>query len=155
GIRLPARNIVVVHRSERSGSTLIWTTYLASVSSEWKSSVGAADTVHWPVGLGAEQNDGVANLVSKTPDSIGYLEFIYAINHQLDYGAVRNGSGRFIQADLASLQAAALDLISGRIPGPNSYPIASMTYFLIPEDFGTPAKRDAMLAFLAWMFTTG
>ena len=104
-------------------------------------------------------------MIGKTPDSIGYVEFIYAITNKLDYGAVRNSTGRFVQADLASLQAAAEAFESSgshnfllpitNAPGPDSYPIASMTYLLIPDEWAAPSKRSALLDFLSWMLTTG
>jgi phosphate transport system substrate-binding protein len=99
---LPDRKIVVVHRSDRSGTTYIWTSYLSSVSEEWKSSVGAAATAKWPVGLSAEGTDGVAELVARTPNSIGYVEFFYALDHRLNYASIRNRSGQFVQADLTT-----------------------------------------------------
>jgi len=165
GINLPAREIVVIHRSDPSGSTFIWTTYLSQVSEAWRMTAGAGDTVNWPVGVGAEHNDGVAEAIAKAPDSIGYVEFIYALNHRLDYGLVRNSSGRFVPADLTALQAAALALESEdageslepitNAAGPNAYPIASVTHFLIPDDWPAPAKRSAMLDFLSWILTAG
>jgi phosphate transport system substrate-binding protein len=165
GIHLPARDIVVIHRSEPSGSTFIWTSYLANVSEAWRGAAGAGDSVNWPVGVAAEHNEGVAKAITRTPDSIGYVEFIYAINHRLDYGAVRNSSGRFVQADLTSVQAAAAALGSNgsgdvlepitNAAGPNAYPIASVTYFLVPDDGSGAAKRSILLDFLSWMLTTG
>jgi phosphate transport system substrate-binding protein len=165
GINLPARDIAVIHRSEPSGSTFVWTSYLSQASDEWKGAAGTGASVNWPVGAGAEGNEGVAAAIARTPDSIGYVEFIYALNHRLDYGAVRNRSGRFVLADLMTLQAAAAALEStgpaDALPpitnaaGPNAYPIASVTYFLIPHDWPAASKRSAMLDFLSWMLTAG
>ena len=165
GAALPARDIAVVHRADGSGTTYIWTDYLAKVSAEWRSSVGAAKEVRWPVGLGANGNDGVAELVAKTPDALGYVEFIYAVESHLSYGAVRNAAGRFVQADLNSLTAAAATFT----PSPNgdlrnsitdaagaqAYPITAFTYFLIPDKFADPAKAQSMMDFLRWALTFG
>jgi phosphate transport system substrate-binding protein len=156
---------VVVHRSDSSGTTYVWTDYLSKVSSEWRSSAGAATEIAWPAGVGAVGNEGVAERVGKTPDSIGYVEFIYALRQHLSYGAVRNASGRFVSADLDSLPAAAkgLKLTSpGELrasitnaPGPRAYPIAAFTYFIVPDAFADPAKARLMSQFLQWTLTIG
>jgi len=165
GVALPARKIVVVHRSDRSGTTFIWTTYLSKVSREWNESVGAGDTVGWPVGGSGDGNEGVADAVAQTPDSIGYVEFIYALQHQLSYGWVRNGAGQFVQANLTTVPAAAADFAASirddfrvsiaNAPGRDSYPIASFTYLLVPDQFQDPAKRKLLSDFLVWMLTSG
>jgi phosphate transport system substrate-binding protein len=162
---LPARAIIVIHRTDRSGTTYIWTDYLSKVSAEWKSAVGASTYVRWPTGISAEYNEGMAELVAKTPDSIGYVEFIYALEAHLSYGAVRNASGRFMQADLVSLAAAAAtfkpaqegDLRSSitNASGRDAYPIAAFTYFLIPEKLADPAKAKIMNKFLRWTLANG
>src|ERR1700739_2931422 len=107
GVNLPASDIVVVHRSEGSGTTSIWTDYLSKVSEEWKTKVGKGASVNWPVGLGAKGNESVAGTIKNTPNSFGYVELIYAIQNNMPYGRVRNSSGAFIKADLASVTAAA------------------------------------------------
>jgi len=165
GVALPAHDIAVVHRADGSGTTYIWTEYLAKVSAEWRSSIGAAKEVRWPVGVGANGNDGMAERVAKTPDAIGYVEYIYAVQSHLSYGAVRNSSGRFVQADLNSLTAAAGtfkpsqngDLRSSitNAAGVQAYPITAFTYFLIPEKFADPAKAQSMMDFLRWTLTFG
>jgi phosphate transport system substrate-binding protein len=165
GAGLPARRIVVVHRVDGSGTTYVWTDYLAKISAEWRSSIGVSTGVPWPVGMGASGNEGVANLVAKTADSIGYVEFIYALQSHLSYGAVRNASGRFVPADLSSLPAAASafqpprpDDLRGSItnaPGAQSYPIAAFTYFIVPENFADAEKTKNMSAFLHWILTSG
>ncbi len=165
GAALPAHEIHVVHRADGSGTTYIWTDYLSKVSAEWRSSIHAAKEVRWPVGAGANGNEGVAELVAKTPDAIGYVEFIYAVESHLSYGAVRNAAGRFVQADLSSLTAAAAAFqpaqpgdLRGSITnaaGARAYPIASFTYFLIPEKFNDPAKAEGMRDFLRWTLTFG
>ena len=107
GVKLPGDDIVVVHRSDGSGTTYIWTDYLSKVSPEWKQKVGKATSVNWPVGLGGKGNEGVAALVQQTPDAIGYIELIYAIQNKIPYGHVKNSAGAFVKADLASVSAAA------------------------------------------------
>src|SRR5438552_14500650 len=105
-VNLPDKNIVVIHRSEGSGTTFVWVDYLAKVSPEWKSKVGVNASVNWPVGLGGKGNEGVSGAVKQTPYSIGYVELIYAVQNMMSFGKVRNASGTFIKADLASITAA-------------------------------------------------
>lgn len=170
GARFPARDIVVVHRSDGSGTTYIWTDYLAKVNGEWRTSVGSAANVRWPAGIGAAGSEGVAEVVRNTPDSIGYVEFIYALQAHLSYGSVRNASGQFVQADLNSLPAAAASLgaslskSGGRndfresitnAPAAHAYPIAAFTYFLVPEKLASPEKARTMTQFLRWALTSG
>jgi len=178
GVRLPESEIVVVHRSEGSGTTYVWSDYLAKVSPEWKERAGAAGTrISWPTGRGAERNEGVAALVRETPNSIGYVELIYAIQHELRYGAVENASGNFIKADLASVTAAAAGVAEGtssdfrvsitNAAGKNAYPIATFTWLLLPAASdpavkgdasakgGGAAKRAAVIEFLRWALTAG
>src|SRR5208282_4916722 len=107
GVNLPASDILVVHRSDGSGTTYVWTDYLSKVSDEWKTKVSKATSVNWPVGLGGKGNEGVTGLVKQTPGAIGYVELIYAVQSSVPYGAVRNSSGSFVKADLASVIAAA------------------------------------------------
>ena len=106
-VKLPANNIIVVHRSEGSGTTFIWTDYLSKVSPEWKSKVGAGAAVNWPVGLGGKGSEGVSGLVKQSPNSIGYVELVYALSNKIVSGPVRNSAGNFIEASLASVTAAA------------------------------------------------
>src|SRR6202795_1308379 len=107
GVSLPANDIVVVHRSEGSGTTYIWTDCLSKISDEWKTKVGKGASVNWPVGLGGKGNEGVTGTVKNTPNSIGYVELIYAVSNNIPYGNVKNSSGVFVKADLASVSAAA------------------------------------------------
>src|SRR5882724_11705314 len=107
GVKFPDEDIIIVHRSDGSGTTYIWTDYLSKVSSEWKDKVGKGTAVNWPVGLGGKGNEGVSGLVKQTPNSIGYVELIYAIQNHMPYGVVKNSSGNFVKADLASVTAAA------------------------------------------------
>jgi len=165
GVKLPSDDIVVVHRSDGSGTTYIWTDYLSKISPEWQSKVGKATSVNWPVGLGGKGNEGVAGLIEQTPDSVGYIELIYAIQNKIAYGRVKNSSGAFVKADLASVSAAAAaaskympDDFRVSITNPEgkaAYPIASFTWLLIPAKFGDATKRDAVKDFLKWMMTDG
>ena len=166
GVKLPADDIVVVHRSDGSGTTYIWTDYLSKISPEWQTKVGKATSVNWPVGLGGKGNEGVAGLIQQTPDSIGYIELIYAIQNKIAYGRVKNSAGAFVKADLASVSAAAAAVaksmpddfrVSITNPDGNkaAYPIASFTWLLIPSKFSDSAKRDVVKDFLKWMMTDG
>jgi phosphate ABC transporter phosphate-binding protein len=163
GARLPDAEIAVVHRSDGSGTTYAWTSYLALASPAWKSKVGEGAHVEWPVGTAAEGNEGVVETVAKTPNSIGYVELTYAIQHRLNYAAVRNPAGRFIKADLASLSAAASKVHSKggdfRVslldsPDKDAYPISSFTWILAPKT-GDAQKRAALAGFLRWMLSAG
>ena len=165
GVKLPGDDIVVVHRSDGSGTTYIWTDYLSKVSKEWNDKVGKSTSVNWPVGLGGKGNEGVAALIQQTPDSIGYIELIYAIQNHLAYGRVKNTSGAFVKADLASVSAAAAAVakfmpddfrVSITNPeGKAAYPIASFTWLLIPSKFSDSNKRDTVKDFQRWMMTDG
>jgi phosphate transport system substrate-binding protein len=165
GVKLPADDLVVVHRSDGSGTTYIWTDYLSKISPEWQTKVGKATSVNWPVGLGGKGNEGVASLVQQTPDSVGYIELIYAVQNKIAYGRVKNSSGAFVKADLASVSAAAAaaaksmpDDFRVSITNPDgkaAYPVASFTWLLIPSKFVDAAKRDAVKDFLKWMLTDG
>lgn len=165
GANLPAQDIVVVHRSDGSGTTYVWTDYLSKISDEWKSKVGKNTSVNWPVGLGGKGNEGVTGLIKQTPDSIGYVELIYAVQNNIPYGSVKNSSGGFIKADLASVSAAAA-AVAKEMPddfrvsitnpsGKTAYPICSFTWLLIPAKFQDNAKRDAIKGFLKWMLADG
>jgi phosphate transport system substrate-binding protein len=165
GVNLPAQDIVLVHRSDGSGTTYVWTDYLSKVSDEWKSKVGKNTSVNWPVGLGGKGNEGVTGLIKQTPNSIGYVELIYAVQNSIPYGSVKNSSGSFVKADLASVSAAAAAAakempddfrVSITNPlGKTAYPISSFTWLLIPAKFQDTAKRDAIKGFLKWMLADG
>src|SRR5438270_1024288 len=165
GVNLPANDIVVVHRSDGSGTTYIWTDYLSKVSGDWKDKVGKGASVNWPVGLGGKGNEGVAGLIKQTPNSIGYVELIYAIQNKMPYGKVKNAAGDFIRADLASVSAAAAGAIKTmpddfrvsitNAPGKTAYPVSSFTWLLIPSKFSDAAKRDALKKFVQWMLADG
>ena len=164
-VALPASAIVPMHRSDGSGTTYIFTDYLAKVSPEWQQRVGRGTSVNWPVGLGAKGNEGVAGLVKQTPNAIGYVELIYAVQNKLPYGDVRNRSGKFVQATLESVTAAAA-AAAERMPedfrvsitdpaGADAYPIASFTWLLVPARIKDAEKGAAIKKFLAWMLADG
>jgi phosphate transport system substrate-binding protein len=163
-VSLPATDITVVHRADGSGTTYIWVDYLSKVSPEWKSKVGVATSVNWPVGVGGKGNEGVAALVGQTPGAIGYVELIYALQNKIDFGAVQNKSGEFVKASETSVTAAAA--AAEQMPedfrvsitdaaGPGAYPISSFTWILLYED--SKDKRDAktMVDFMKWALTDG
>jgi phosphate transport system substrate-binding protein len=164
-LKLPASKIIVVHRSDGSGTTYVWADYLSKVSGEWKSQVGTATSVNWPVGTGAKGNEGVSGLIKETPYSIGYVELIYAIQHKLPYGRVRNASGVWVKADSASVLAAA-EAVANKMPddfrvsitdppGKTAYPISSFTWLLVPDKIQDQVKRAAIVDLLKWMLTQG
>lgn len=165
GVNLPAQDIVVIHRSDGSGTTYIWTDYLSKVSPDWKDKVGKGTSVSWPVGLGGKGNEGVSGLLKQTPNSIGYVELIYAAQNKITYGAVKNAAGNFVKADLASVSEAAAAAAKTmpedfrvsitNAPGKNAYPISSFTWLLLPEKFKEGTKRDAMKNFVKWAITDG
>jgi phosphate transport system substrate-binding protein len=165
GVQLPAAAIVPVHRSDGSGTTYVFTDYLAKVSPEWKQTVGRGTSVNWPVGLGAKGNEGIAGLVKQTPNAIGYVELVYAMQTKLPYGAVRNRSGSFVEAALESVTAAAAAAAASmpadfRVSitdpeGTNAYPIASFTWLLIPSRIASADKGAAIKQFLEWMLVDG
>jgi phosphate transport system substrate-binding protein len=164
GAPLPDAAIVVVHRSDGSGTTFVWTEYLSKVSPEWKAKVGSDTTVSWPVGVAAEHNEGVADAVQRTPNSIGYVEFIFAIQHELSFGAVQNPAGQFIRADISSVTEAARTSNdsdpNARVsitaaPGKTAYPIATYTWLLIPDQITGKDKKVALEELFRWMLTSG
>jgi len=165
GVNLPANDILVVHRAESSGTTYVWTDYLSKVSEEWKTKVGKATAVKWPVGLGGQGNEGVTGTVKNTPNSIGYVELIYAESNKIPYGNVKNAAGLFVKASLAGVTAAAAGAAKEmpddfrvsitNAPGKDAYPISSFTWLLIPSKFTDASKRDALKGFVTWMLADG
>ena len=165
GVKLPDEKIVVVHRSDGSGTTFCWTDYLSKVSPEWASKVGKPNTsVDWPTGLGAKGNDGVAGLIKQQKGALGYVELIYAVKNHLPYGSVKNKSGEFVKADLKSVSAAAAALKTmpadfrvsiTDMPGKDVYPISTFTWLLIPSKWSDASKQKAMTGFLKWAITSG
>jgi phosphate transport system substrate-binding protein len=165
GVNLPNEDITVVHRSDGSGTSFVWTDFLSKASPDWKSKVGANTSVNWPVGLGGKGNEGVSGLVKQTPNSIGYVELIYAAQNKIAYGSVRNAAGTFVKADFNSVSEAAAGAAKNmpedfrvsitNAPGKNAYPISTFTWLLIPDKLEDPAKKAALTSFLKWMLTTG
>jgi phosphate transport system substrate-binding protein len=165
GVKLPDKSIIVVHRSDGSGTTYIWVDYLSKVSPEWKEKVGVGTSVNWPVGLGGKGNEGVSGLVKQTPYSIGYVELIYAAQNKISYGLVENAAGKFVRADLKSVTFAAAGAAKAmpadfrvsitNAPGKKTYPIASFTWLLIPEKISDHQKGKAITGFLRWMLKDG
>jgi phosphate transport system substrate-binding protein len=164
-MKLPDADIVVVHRSDGSGTSYCWTDYLSKVSDEWKTKVGKGTSVNWPVGIGGKGNEGVSGQVKQTANSIGYVELIYAIQNNLPYAHVKNAAGTFVKPDLSSTTAAAAGAAKDmpddfrvsitNSPGRGAYPIATFTWLLIPEQIQDAAKRKALKEFLSWMLGPG
>jgi phosphate transport system substrate-binding protein len=163
--RLPDYEITVAYRSDGSGTTYIWTNYLAKVSEDWDKEIGFGTSIPWPVGVGGQGNSGVVALVKQTPYSIGYVELAYAIQNKLPYGLVKNQAGNFVKADLESVTAAAASVAQKmpddfrititNAPGEKAYPISSFTWLLVPEKFDDKNKLKVMKDFLQWMVTDG
>jgi len=164
GVKLPDADIIVIHRSDPSGTSYIWTDYLSKVSPDWASGPKKGTAVNWPVGLGGKGNDGVAGLVKQNENSIGYVELIYAISNNMPYGSVKNAAGEYVKASLESVTTAA-DTVKDmpddfrvsitNAPGKGAYPIASFTWLLVPVEWKDAGKEKAFVAFLNWMVDQG
>jgi phosphate transport system substrate-binding protein len=164
GVNFPDKDIIVVHRSDGSGTTFIWTDYLSKVSADWKSQVGSNTSVKWPIGLGGKGNEGVAGSIRQLQGSIGYVELIYAVQNNIPYGSVKNAAGVFLKASLEGVTAAAASapkmpadfrVSITNAPGKDSYPISSFTWLLIPQQSKDAAKGKILADFLNWMVTDG
>jgi phosphate transport system substrate-binding protein len=163
--KLPSQAIVVVHRSDGSGTTFIWTDYLSKVSADWKSKVGANTSVEWPVGIGAKGNEGVANNVANTKGSIGYVEYAYAKQNKMTTVNMINKDGKSVAPSAKAFQAAAANadweksegfyVILTDEPGPESWPIAGATFILIHKQPQDPAAAAEALKFFSWAFAKG
>jgi phosphate transport system substrate-binding protein len=160
GVKLPAKDIIVVHRSDGSGTSFIFTDYLAKVSPTWKQKVGSATSVEWPIGLGGKGNEGVTQQVKQSDGAVGYVELIYAISNDLPYGDVKNAGGEFVRPSLKSVSAAAADplppetdfRVSITNPKPaDAYPIASFTWLLVQPEPRDRAKGEQLRKFIEWM----
>src|ERR1022692_1113455 len=164
-VKFPDTEIQVVHRSDGSGTTFVWTDYLSKISPEWKTKVGAGTSVAWPTGLGGKGNEGVAGTVKQTPNSIGYVELIFAVQNKMPYGSVKNASGAFVKADFNTVTEAAAAAAKNmpddfrvsitNAAGKNAYPISTFTWLLIPRHIPAAAKDKTIKAFLQWMLADG
>ncbi len=167
GVSLPATDILVVHRSDGSGTTYVFTDYLSSISPEWQRRVGKGTEVGWPAGLGAKGNEGVSGQIKQTPGAIGYIELVYAVQNRLAYASVQNAAGSFVAPSIASVTAAAQSAIPKlgpttdyrvsivNAPGPDVYPISSFTWLLVYQRHPNPAKGRTIADFLRWAYTEG
>lgn len=166
GVTLPGSNIAVVHRSDGSGTTFVFTDYLAQVSPEWKAGPGTGKSVHWPGGLGAKGNEGVAGAVKQTAGSIGYVELAYAMQNQLAMAALRNQSGAYVSPTVEATAAAAAGVaerVAGgdfrvslnNAAGAGTYPIATWTYLLVPPHWSDCGKAQAFVSLVDWALTQG
>jgi phosphate transport system substrate-binding protein len=165
GVSFPSKPILPVYRSDGSGTTYIFTDFLSKVSPDFQSKVGKSTSVKWPTGIGQKGNEGVAGIVRQSPYSFGYVELIYAATNKMQYGAVKNASGKFIKASTDGVTAAAAAVADTmpadyrvsitNAPGADSYPISSFTWLLVPVESKDPAKGKALQGFLQWMLDHG
>jgi phosphate transport system substrate-binding protein len=165
GVKFPDNAILPVYRTDGSGTSFIFTDYLSKVSPDFKSKIGAAASVRWPVGIGQKGNEGVAGMVRQSPNSFGYVELIYARGNNMQFGAVKNSAGKFVKASTDGVTAAAAAAAKTmpadyrvsitNASGPISYPISSFTWLLIPVKSTDPAKAKALADFLGWMLDKG
>ncbi len=165
GVKLPATDIAVVHRSDGSGTTYIWVDYLSKVSPDFKKKVGVATSVNWPVGVGGKGNEGVAGLVKQAPGAIGYVELIYALQNKISYGSVQNMAGEFVRSSLESVTAAAAAAAHAmpgdfrvsitNAPGKGVYPISSFTWLLLYQSPKDKQRAKIMVDFTKWALTDG
>jgi phosphate transport system substrate-binding protein len=164
GVSLPNLKIIVVHRSDGSGTTYIFTDYLSKVSSDWANGPGRGASPSWPVGVGGKGNPGVAGLVRQLPGSIGYIELLYALQNKISYGQIKNASGNWVKASIEGVTEAAASVKQmpadyrvsiTNAPGANAYPISSFTYLLVPLKFPDQAKGKVIKDLLSWIITSG
>jgi phosphate transport system substrate-binding protein len=164
GVKLPDQKIIVVHRSDGSGTSFIWTDYMSKVSSEWANGPGKGSSPSWPVGVGGKGNEGVAGLVRQLPGAIGYVELIYALQNKISFGEVKNAAGNWQKASIEGVTEAAASIkqlpADYRIsitnaPGADAYPISSFTYLLIPVHAADPAKGKVIVDLLSWIVNSG
>ena len=163
GVTLPDQEIVVVHRSDGSGTTYIWTDYLSKISPEWKTKVGTNTSVNWPTGIGGKGNEGVAGQIKQTPGAVGYVELIYAVQNKMPYADVKNSAGEFVKASLESITAAMATaeipddfrFSMTNAPGKGAYPIAGATWLLVYERQKDATKGKKLVEFLKWAAKNG
>ena len=164
GVKLPDQKIIVIHRSDGSGTSFIWTDYLSKVSKEWENGPGKGTSPAWPVGVGGKGNEGVAGYVRQMPGSIGYVELIYALQNKITFGAVKNAAGTWTTASIDGVTEAAASIKQmpsdyrvsiTNAPGKDAYPISSFTYLHIPAHAADPAKGKVIMDILSWIITSG
>src|SRR2546426_7180249 len=163
GVNLPDQEIVVVHRSDGSGTTYIWTDYLSKTSPEWKTKVGTNTSVNWPTGIGGKGNEGVAGQIKQTPGALGYVELIYAVQNKMPYAEVKNSAGEFVKPTLESVTAALgiadipddFRFSMTNAPGPDAYPIAGATWLLVYQQQKDVTKGKKLVEFLKWAAKDG
>jgi phosphate transport system substrate-binding protein len=165
GVNLPGTDIVVVHRSDSSGTTYIWCDYLSKVSPDYKKRVGVNTAVNWPTGVGGKGSEGVTGLVTQTPGALGYVELTYALQNKVSYGTVQNMAGQFVRASIESVTAAAAEAVKAmpadfrvsivNAPGNDSYPISSFTWLLLYQSPKDKAQGKIMNDFVKWALTDG
>ncbi len=164
GVNLPAEKIIVVHRSDGSGTSYIWTDYLSKVSKEWADGPGKGTSVSWPTGVGGKGNEGVAGLVRQLPGALGYIELIYALQNHISYGSVKNPAGNFLKASIEGVTEAAASVKQmpadyrvsiTNAPGKDAYPISSFTWLLVPVHSADPAKGKVIKDMLSWIINSG
>lgn len=164
GVHLPDQKIIVVHRSDGSGTSFIWTDYLSKVSSDWANGPGKGTAPSWPVGVGGKGNEGVAGLVRQLPGAIGYVELIYALQNHISYGGIRNAAGNWVKGSIEGVTEAAASIKAmpadfrvsiTNAPGANAYPISSFTYLLIPVSGSNAANRAVLKDMLSWIVKSG
>jgi phosphate transport system substrate-binding protein len=164
GVKFPDQSIIVIYRSDGSGTTFIFTDYLSKISQDWSSSVGKGTSVKWQIGMGGKGNEGVAGQVRQLQGSIGYVELIYAVENKITYGSVKNSAGNFVKASLEGVTEAAASAPAmpadfrvsiTNAPGKTAYPISSFTWLLIPEQSKDAKKGKILSDFLNWMVTDG
>jgi phosphate transport system substrate-binding protein len=165
GVKLPGSDILVVHRSDGSGTTYIFSDYLSAVSDSWKGGPGKGKELQWPVGIGGKGNEGVAGQIKQTPYSIGYVELVYARQNKLPYAYVRNAAGKMIEPTIDAVTAAGatanlpsttdfrVSIVNA--PGADAYPISSFTFLLVPKSYANPAKGKALVDFVKWAIHDG
>jgi phosphate transport system substrate-binding protein len=164
GARLPDQKIIVVHRSDGSGTTFIWTDYLSKVSKEWANGPGKGSSINWPVGVGGKGNEGVAGYVRQLPGTIGYVELIYALQNHIDFGAIQNAAGNWVKGSISGVTEAAASVKNmpadfrvsiTNAPGANAYPISSFTWLLVPLKSPDAAKGKVLRDLLSWIVNSG
>ncbi|HZB88796.1 MAG TPA: phosphate ABC transporter substrate-binding protein PstS [Terracidiphilus sp.] len=164
GVKLPDEKIIVVHRSDGSGTSFIFTDYLSKVSKDWADGPGKGTSPSWPVGVGGKGNEGVAGLVRQLPGAIGYVELIFAVQNKITFGAIKNAAGNWVVASIEGVTDAAASMKSipadfrvsiTNAPGANSYPISSFTYLLIPASGANAENRKVLKDMVSWILKSG